>query len=369
MTIHVFIAHMGLGGAERVCVNLADEWYDKGCEVHIVTLNLEGDINTVNLKEGIQVHELGVKRLRYAMIPMYRYIRRYRPDFMLIFGNEMAIILQKLRMLRLIDTKLIVRVLNNVNISLSKEDGISPVVENYLRSAQKTLLKMDHIVAQCMAMGKQLTDRGLVYEDRLSVIYNPVSKELTDRVTGLRRDRQTADGIKEIVFIGRIDPQKNPLELLRAYAAVKENRPKTRLRFVGDGILSQAVRDEAVRLGLETGKDVILDGVRTDMDNVYARADVIVLSSDYEGMPNCLIEAIGCGVPVVSYDCPMGPSEIVVDGVNGYLIPMGNTGALTEGMIEALDREWDSRAVTATCEKFKSDHIADKYMEIFARYE
>ena len=363
MKIHIFIAHMGLGGAERVCVNLANELSDRGHEVHIVTLNLDGDINTRDLAQGIEVHTLGVSRLRYSMLPMLRYVRRYRPSFMLVFGNEMAIILGKLRKLHLTDVKLAVRVLNNVNITLAKEDGISPVVENYLRSAQKVLKDMDHIVAQCEAMGSQLIEKGLVHRDKLSVIYNPVSEALIKKTVAIRDDSSSQDDGREVVFIGRIDPQKNPWELMEIFAGVKERVAGARLRLVGDGVLRKEIEKKADELGL--GDSVIFDGIRTDMEKVYANADVVVLTSDYEGMPNCLIEAIGCGVPIVSYDCPIGPAEIVIEGVNGHLIRMGDTAAATDAIVKILSMEPDRERIMATADKFRVGRIADRYTEIF----
>ena len=362
MVIHVFIAHMGIGGAERVCVNLANEWADKGHEVHIVVLNLRNDINTKNLRSEVKVHELGVSRLRYSFVPMLRYVRKNKPPFMLIFGNEMAVIMNKLKSLHLVDTPLVVRVLNNVNISLAKEDGISPIVEEYLKKAQSNLKSVEHIVAQCEGMGEQLTEKGLVNADRLSVIYNPVSRELCDKVTALRKNRAD-NGVKEIVFIGRIDPQKRPLDLLEAFAVLHKNDRNIRLRLVGDGVLTESVKSKVIELGLSDS--VIFDGIRDDMENIYAGADVVALSSEYEGMPNCLIEAIGCGIPIISYDCPIGPSEIVVDGVNGHLIPKGDIEGLAEGLQKALDKTWNREEIITTCNKFDVKNIADKYVGIF----
>ena len=362
MKIHVFIAHMGIGGAERVCVNLANEWADKGHEVHIVVLNLKNDIYTKDLRSGVTVHELGVSRLRYSFLPMLRFVRKNKPSFMLIFGNEMAVIMNKLKSLHLVDTPLIVRVLNNVNISLAKEDGISPIVEEYLKKAQSNLKSVEHIVAQCEGMGKQLTEKGLVVPERLSVIYNPVSRELCDKVIVLRKTRPDS-GIKEIVFIGRIDPQKKPLDLLEAFAKIYKNNKEIRLRLVGDGVLTDTVRAKADELGI--ADSVIIDGIRNDMENVYFGADVVALSSEYEGMPNCLIEAIGCGIPIVSYDCPIGPSEIVVDNVNGYLIQKGDVDALAEGLQKTLDKPWDRDSIIATCDKFDVKNISDEYLNVF----
>ncbi len=378
MVIHVFIAHMGIGGAERVCVNLANEWTRLGHEVHIAVLNLKDDINTRYLDEKVQVHSLNVDRLRYAFLPFVKYVRRYKPRFMLVFGIDAATIIQKLRDVHLIRLPLVLRVLNNVNISLDKEDGISPVVENYLNKAQSNMKKMEHIVAQCEAMARQLIEKGLVTDKECTVICNPVSERLIEEVNGVREKERVADNCdsdgkdvheggrdKEIVFIGRIDPQKDPVELVRAYAGVRAKRDDVILRFVGEGVLHDAAYDEAVRLNV--ADKVIFDGIRTDMENVYAHADVVALTSKYEGMPNCLIEAIGCGIPVVSYDCPIGPAEIVVPGENGYLIPMGDTAAMSEALLKTLEQNWDRKRIESTCDKFRVTNIAEKYIEIFTQ--
>ena len=364
MNIHVFIAHMGLGGSERVCVNLANEWADKH-EVHIVVLNLENDVNTQHLDKRIHVHELGVGRLRYSAIPILQYIKKYNPKFLFVFGMEMAIILNKLKKIGLIDTHIIVRVLNNVNISLAKEDNVSPVVENYLKKSRKQMKDMDVVIAQCRDMGKMLTDAKLVKEDRLRVIYNPVSKQLIDSVEQLRLTNVSSDNRQacRITYIGRIDPQKQPEHLIRMFKIVKEKEPKATLRIVGDGNLTERIKEMVLSYGLE--ENVKLDGIRKDMDRVYEESDVVVLTSSYEGMPNALIEAIGCGIPVVSYDCPIGPGEIIEDGVNGFLVKQDDIEAMADKTLLAVRQSWDSEIIKATCRKFDAGVIARKYEEIF----
>lgn len=370
MTIHMFIAHMGVGGSERVCVNLANE-FAKNNEVHIVVLNLANDINTHLLDKSIQVHELGVSRLRYAALPMLRYIKKNKLKFIFVFGNEMAIIINKLKKLKLTNVKVIVRVLNNVNISLAKEDNVSPVVENYLNNAQKQMADMEKVIAQCNAMGKMIVDKGLVSEDKLKVIYNPVSSQLIEKVEAIRNDTEKEESSDKkllytrtrLTFIGRVDPQKQPDQLIKAFAMIHKEQPAIRLRIVGDGALMEQTKELASSLGV--AEYVSFDGIRKDMENVYADTDVIILSSQYEGMPNSLIEAIGCGIPVVSYDCPIGPSEIVEDGVNGFLVKQDDVSELAEKTLLALKQDWDRDIIKATCKKFDAKYIANEYINIF----
>lgn len=367
MEIHIFIAHMGIGGAERVCVNLANEFAQKGNEVHIVVLNLKNDVNTHLLDKNVRVHSLNVSRLRYSPIAMFRYVKQYQPPFLFVFGNEMAVILNKMKKLHLIHTPLIVRVLNNVNISLSKEDHVSPIVEKYLKKAQKQLKDMDHVVAQCDAMKEMLLKNKLVTESKLSRIYNPVSGELILKTDSIRPpiSQRNPNREKQIIFIGRLDPQKNPEHLLRAFDRVHEQMPNTRLRLIGTGNLEEFTRELTMKMGLT--ECVNFEGVCKNMETIYSQADAVVLSSEYEGMPNCLIEAIGCGIPIVSYDCPIGPKEIVVDGVNGYLVEYNNIEQLAECLIKALDKEWDAEKIKDTCSKFYVKKIAEQYLQVFQK--
>ena len=367
MTIHIFIARMGIGGAERVCVNLANEFADMGHEVHIVVLNLENDVNTHLLDSRVQVHSLGVSRIRYSALAMLFYVRKYRPPFLFVFGNEMAVILNKMRKLHLLNTPLIVRVLNNVNISLSKEDNVSPIVENYLQKAQKQLADMEHVIAQCDAMKEQLLEKQLVRMEQIDRVYNPVSRELIRKTMEIKVPfvNRDSERVREIIFIGRLDPQKNLPHLVEAFSMLNKKMPNTILHLIGNGNLTENVKKLVEEKGLS--KSVSFDGVCKNMENIYAKADMIVLSSEYEGMPNCLIEAIGCGIPIVSYDCPIGPREIVVDDVNGYLVKYNNINQLAEKMEACLSRDWDEDAIRKTAEKFDVSYIANEYIDLFEK--
>lgn len=367
MEIHIFIARMGIGGAERVCVNLANEFARKGNEVHIVVLNLENDVNTHLLDKGVQVHSLEVSRLRYSFFAMLRYVKKFKPPFLFVFGNEMAVILNKLKKIHLINTPVIVRVLNNVNISLSKEDNVSPIVENYLKKAQKQLADMDHVIAQCDAMKEMLLVKKLLEEDQVTRVYNPVSADLICKTMEIKvpYDKRDKERIRQIVFIGRLDPQKNLPHLVEAFALVNKKMSNTCLRLIGNGSLTESIKDLVESKGLS--QCVSFDGVCKNMETVYSKADMIVLSSEYEGMPNCLIEGIGCGIPVVSYDCPIGPREIVVDDVNGYLVKYNDIMQLAEKMLACLQRDWNEEDIRKTAGKFDVSYIADEYLELFEK--
>lgn len=359
MKIYMFIALMGIGGAERVCVSLANEFAKLGYEPQIIVLNLKNDVNTHLLDSRCKVHELGVSRLRYAAPAMVKFMRKYRPESILVFGNEMGIILNTLRKLRLVKVKIVLRVLNNVNISLSKEEHISKTVENYLKKQQKQLRDMEHVVAQCQAMRQMILDRNLVSDKQITAIYNPVSEKIVQAVADIPEKQK--DGY-QFTFIGRLDPQKNLTHLLQAFKLVLDKRKDVTLHLVGDGLLKNQLQEEACQLQIQDY--VVFEGMRKDIENVYSSSDVVVLSSSYEGMPNCLIEAIACGIPVVSYDCPIGPKEIIEDDINGYLVSFLDIDQLAERMLAAVEKEWVPELIKKTAEKFNATIIAKQYLEV-----
>lgn len=369
MKITMFVAHMNVGGAQRVCISLANEFIRLGHDVTIISLNLEKDkdVNTQLLDSGCHLVSLGADRIRYAIFPMAKYIRKNKPEFMLVFGDEMSIVLEKLRRAHIIHLKLVQRVLNNLNITLQKEDKVPKIVENYLKKSQVNLRNMDHLISQCKGMEQMLLNGDFAKKENITTIYNPVSRDVIEKTEAIRIPFEKRDKkrIKEIVFVGRIDPQKNLSHLIKAFQILHKRRPDTCLRLVGDGNSRDSVKKLIEELGLQ--ESVFLEGVTSHVEKFYAKADVVALSSEYEGMPNCLIEAIGCGIPVVSYDCKLGPSEIIEEGMNGYLIPYWNIDALADGMIKAVDREWDEKIIQESCRKFDVKNIAKQYIEVFEK--
>ena len=152
--------------------------------------------------------------------------------------------------------------------------------------------------------------------------------------------------------------------MLRAFARVRARRP-VHLVILGEGNKRGDLERQLRELGVEA--DVELHGF---VDNPFAwmsRASLFVLSSAWEGSPGVLVEAMACGCPVVSTNCPSGPDEILAGGRYGPLVPVGDDAALANAIIETLDSTVDHDALRARAREFDVDRAVEGYLDILLR--
>ena len=142
---------------------------------------------------------------------------------------------------------------------------------------------------------------------------------------------------RTVIAAGRLTPQKGFDLLIEAFHRVHERHPDWELAVFGDGRLRRELTEQIKELGL--GGHVHLRGVTRQLDRELARASVFALSSRFEGLPMVLLEAMDSALPVVAFDCPTGPAEVVEDGVNGLLLPREDVAALADGLCRLIEDE------------------------------
>lgn len=166
------------------------------------------------------------------------------------------------------------------------------------------------------------------------------------------------DGAKGTVLVaaGRLAPWKGFADLIRAMAIVRQRR-EARLLILGDGPLRDELQQLIDELGLQDR--IRLEGYVQNPLKYFALADVFVLSSHVEGLPNVLVEAMLCGCTPVSTDCPTGPREVLSGGEAGYLVPVHDATAMAAGILKALEEPVSEAALREAIRPFEESIVID----------
>jgi GalNAc-alpha-(1->4)-GalNAc-alpha-(1->3)-diNAcBac-PP-undecaprenol alpha-1,4-N-acetyl-D-galactosaminyltransferase len=187
----------------------------------------------------------------------------------------------------------------------------------------------DRITVQTERAGKYFPR----LRDRVVVMPNPVVLP-PDAITGLPPQ---LPGDRQLIAIGRLDPQKGFDLLLRAFARLADQHQTWNLTILGEGELRAELETLRTELGLQYRVQLL--GRVSNPHDYLKQADIFVMSSRFEGFPNALCEAMACGLAVISTDCRNGPREIIRDGVDGMLVPTEDVPALAIAMEQLMSDE------------------------------
>ena len=198
----------------------------------------------------------------------------------------------------------------------------------------------------------QIGEQALYFPEKLqkkiTVISNPISKDFAQQV------KQYGDGgIRKFISVARISPQKNYAMMVRAFAkAVQKNSPcKLDIYGAGSPEAVQELQALIEQLGME--QNITLCGWRKDISQILPTYDGFLMSSDYEGMPNALAEAMATGLVCLSTDCKTGPKDMIDDGVNGYLAATGSVESFAEGIQKMLQMDGQQSATMGAAAREK----------------
>jgi len=230
-----------------------------------------------------------------------------------------------------------------------------PVVSRVYRMA-------DGIVAVSDSVASDLAENTHISRKAISTIYNPVVDAKLSELAGETLDHPWfAQGQPPVILgAGRLIPQKDFATLLKAFAVLRSKRD-VRLVILGEGKLRPTLEALADKLGIAA--DVRLPGFAENPYNYMANSAVFALTSLYEGLPGVLIQALACGCPVVSTDCPGGSAEILDGGRYGKLVPVGGVGELAAALEAALDSPPDKHALKLRAAEFSVENAADRYLD------
>lgn len=359
--IAIVLPNLRGGGAERLAIYLANYWVAHGKSVEFVLLRREGDLFSL-LSPSIRVVSFDVNRIKWSIFPLLQYLKRKQPEVVWVgmWPLTSAAVIAWLLAGR--PGKIFLTDHNQLSISCIRELQISPW---FLKSLMRATYPFaTGIMAVSKGVGEDLCHIGGFDSRRVKVIYNPAATGASaDRESQEERERLWGQGFgHHLLTVGSFKLQKNHQLLIRAFARLPASR-NAKLTILGEGDLRPTLEKLIADLGLQ-GR-VVLPGFAVDPYPWYRTADLFVLSSDWEGLPTVLIEALECGVPVVSTDCLSGPAEILENGRYGRLVPVGDVDALATAILASLADTHDRDTLIRRAKDFSIEKIADEYLDYF----
>ena len=352
MKIAFLVVNLGCGGVERTVTYLSDFFAKHGEDVSIVCISdeqfydISPDVDLVRLDIPSECNGIldRIRKIILRYIKIYQSMKRIKPDCLMCLDAEMIRYVYWQH--KFGHFKLVTSERNNPLVDSEKKKKLK----------YKSFRNSDGIVFQTQRAQECFPDdiakKGIV-------IPNAVGNEYVFKSpkTDVRR--------KVITAAGRLTEQKDYPTLFKAFARFINVHPDYRLEIYGKGEDLDSLKDLACKLCIDSLVD--FKGAVKDAITPIASSSCYVMSSLYEGMPNALMEAMAVGVPCVSTDCPFGPRELIEDGENGVLVPVGNTQALAEAIIRMVEEkdfaESCGNSARSILEKQSIDRVSRLYLD------
>ncbi len=354
MKILICISQLKKGGAERVTSNLANYLSQKN-EVSIgilrnigIEYDLQSNIEIINFETIEQSNKPKILKYVYRYKNIKKKLSEKRYDIILTFLPEASF------MILLFQKKF------NLNVIVSVRND--PKVE-YKKYSKKILMKWLYKRANGFVF--QTSDAQKYFSSKIqqkgTIIMNSISDKfmIEQAYGGIRQ--------KVIVSVGRLCEQKNQIMLLKVFKQIINKYPNYSLIIYGDGDKRNELEQYIQENGMQ--ENVMLPGIVNEIEKEIYKASMFVLTSNFEGMPNSLIEAMCLGIPCISTDCPCGgPKEIIQDGENGFLIEVNNHNQLAEKMELLITNKKLAKKISVNAHKIIEKVSPDKINKEWEEY-
>lgn len=331
--IALFVPSMRGGGGERVMLNLVCGFAERGLDVDLVLLQAEGPF-LADVPKNVRIIDLKARRLITSIPALILYFRREKPVAFLSAFVASNIVSVFIRTFFGIRTRLVLAEHSTRSAAAENLKSFHERVYPFLM--RRSYPHADSVVAVSSGVADDLSKLTGMERDRINVIYNPVVAEQIFEQASEPVDHPwfRAGEPPVILGVGRLVRAKDFPTLIHAFDLVRRER-SARLMILGEGEKRAKLESLIKELGL--ADSVALPGFDPNPYRYMKHAAVFALSSRWEGLGNVLIEAMAVGTPVVSTDCPNGPSEILEGGRHGLLVPVGDSLSLARGILRQLE--------------------------------
>lgn len=358
--ILVAIPSFRIGGAERFMINLINNLDDLKFEKALLVIDGEGPYQNL-VKDNVKVFDLKQKRVSKSRKDIINVVNEFEPNFIITTLVHLNLTMLSLSKKFKSKPKIFVREATNImrffgSGNFMKKTAYKVGINLLYKRAEKVIL-------QCNDMRANFAIDFNIAQDKLVTIYNPVDvdyiiKKSEEQIGDIFIDENHLN----LISVGRLSNEKDYPTLIQAIKILKEQNylPNIKLNIIGDGPNKGSLQELIEKLNL--AKDVNLVGFKDNPYKYIRRSHIFVLSSKIEGFPNVLLEALVCGIKVVSTDCETGPKEILLNNKYGHLCEVGNPKVLAETIIKSYNH---ANISGNRYKDFSISKIIDEYEKIF----
>ena len=319
----VLITGAGVGGAERVTVLYAKILKQAGFDVYLLLYQNGTVCDLIKFIPEDISYEVITGRIRYLAFDLTKKLGKLKPEVVFTTLFHVALSASVATWLLRKPYTFIVRDCNTPSRHGDWQICLARIV----------FKKCDVLVAQTEEMRQQMIEAYRLVPERVVTIYNPIDKVLIKE--GLKDTVNMDSHYCNYLAVGRIVPQKDYVTLLKAFAIVRKQQPDSRLYFVGKADDNYKELLDQLICEYQLQDWVFFEGFQVNPFKYIEAADVFVLSSEYEGLPNVLMEAMYLAKPVVATHCIPFVQQMVKEGINGYTTQIGNYESFAEKMLLA----------------------------------
>ncbi len=363
LSVAIYIHDLSPGGVERQSLALAQALRARDVDVALVLHQVQGELKPM-LPAGVPVFDLNSARTLQDVVRLRRYLLDEGPQVFMANVDHNNIAASLAKALTGSSTKLVICQHNPLSAgfhaTVNWKHRVVPFCYRLLSS------RIDHAVAVSDGIAQELVQYGGLPARKVTTISNAVIGEDFRSRSEATVEHPWLDDRDRPVFVtaGRLVEMKDHRNLLHAMSLYLRRRDG-RLLILGIGPMRAELERLAISLGVM--EHVGFLGFVQNPLPYMRRADAFVLSSRSEGFGNVLVEAMGCGTPVLATDCPHGPADILSGGTYGVLVPKQDPAALAAGMATVLDdrERWPSSLLRARAAEFTYEACAENYLRLF----
>lgn len=358
MKIVILMGSLTMGGAERVATTLSSYLSKNNVETYLISFDenessyfIEPSVHFINNKESKKDGRF--KAIKQRIKFLFRTLDEIKPDLiftMFCITNVYALLYKFFHNRK-------VKVVSSERCNPKSKDrkGIKEILNRFSSTKCDGFIFQTEKAQKCYA--KRVQKKSIV-------IHNAVSNPLLNEI-----DESTLMSQKVISSMGRLEEQKAQDIIIKAFEPIARSYPDYKLIIYGEG--SKRIELEKLIKELDLQENVFLPGNDEKAILKVAQSQIFVLSSRFEGMPNALIEAMAVGIPSISTDCDMGPSELITNGENGYLVAVDDINEITNKIELLIKNEKLRNTISENSKKINETHSIDKiygkYLEYFKR--